>query len=120
MSKSSLLISQYGFYVIFSETEAGGKTPESLTPILRDKSVHAVGWSFALQCLSNLFLSHKTIHLNVRIWIPPGHKKGGKPYWNYRLEISIEDKHPCVGIPTIIEGQTYGKDVDLNCCQERR
>ena len=25
-----------------------------------------------------------------------------------------------LGIPTIIEGQTYGKDVDLNCCQERR
>lgn len=25
-----------------------------------------------------------------------------------------------LGIPTIIEGQTCGKDVDLNCCQERR
>lgn len=78
MSNLSSFILKNIFYVFFRETEAGGKTPESLTPILRDKSVHAVGWSFALQCLSNLFLSHKTIHLNARTWIPPGHKKGGE------------------------------------------
>ena len=58
MSKLSFFISQYPFYLLFRKAKTGGKTPESLPPVCRNKRIHAVGRSIAFQRSLYFTFSH--------------------------------------------------------------